>query len=112
MKNPAMKILLGASGLAAVFVIFWPRRASAATAPASTAPQGCVPPVVGQRWNVCSPTGNQVSTVSQGNFDALYDRKTRLFLAVVDNTTYDDAGAAVVVPRASAPWAADSLPAI
>jgi hypothetical protein len=102
----AGKVALGIGGAAAIAVIFWPRKARATEA------SSCREPVVGQRWSVCSPTGNQVSTVSQGDYDALYDRKTRLFLAVVNNTTYDDAGTAIVVPRASAPWAADTLPAI
>jgi hypothetical protein len=101
----AGKVAIGVGSAAAIAVIFWPRKASAAVNP-------CKLPIVGQRWDICSPTGNFVATVSQGDFDALYDRVTRLFLAVVDNRTYDDAGTAIVVPRVNTPWAADVLPPI
>jgi hypothetical protein len=100
------KVLLGVGGLASLAVIFWPRKAHAMVS-------SCREPVVGQRWAVCAPSGPKLATVSQGNFDALYDHVTRSLVAVVDNTTYDDTGdTAVVVSRSSAPWAADSLPAI
>lgn len=99
-------VIVGASGLT-VLLGFLGRRASAKAA--ST----CVAPVVGQRWIICTPFGaNQLTTVSQGDFDALYDRMTKQFLAVIDNTTYGEEGrdgSAIVVSRDRAPWALDQL---
>lgn len=105
--TPAKKFgaVLTGVGVVTTLVALFARRASAKLA--------CASPVVGQRWLICAPNGvNQITTVSQGDFDALYDRVTRKFLAVVDNTTYGEEGrdgSAIVVPRDRAPWALDTI---